>query len=203
MMQALVEDSACGGSLRCARRAAAASLALGAVMFSRTEANAFPRLVGSKCSMPGWEHKALAEMPLHGARERCFCAYAQPDDLDRLSSECAKWRRWVSTDGHVPDRVWQHGTSTILGSRRGGNETQGRYAFVNDWAVDLGSGFDAECDAGRSPGCVAVGAHVLSLPRRRYLRNCCGDGPTSLSSLLPAARHHSGAEVRQARPVFA
>jgi hypothetical protein len=161
-------------------------------MFSRATANAFPRLVGSSCSLAGWEVSALAEWPRHGERERCFCAYA---DLHHLSAECPRWRKWASADGLTPNRVWHHGTATILGSRHGDNATSGRYAFVNDWATDLGSGFGAECRRDRAPDCVAVGAHVLSLPRGRYLRDCCDGGPTSLASLLPARAADGGKEL--------
>jgi hypothetical protein len=70
----------------------------------------------------------------------------------------------------------------VIGATQG-NASRGRYAFVRDWAVDLGSGFDAECDRTRSAECAAVGAHILSIPRTRYIADCCA-APTGLHRLL-------------------
>lgn len=146
---------------------------------------------GAACSLPG-----SASMP-GGAAERCFCAYAQYRDTDyeRLDAACPSWRTWVSTDGTTPGRVRQHGAATVLGAERG-NASAGRYAYVLDWAIDLGSGYGAECDTARSPRCEAVGAHVLSIPRERYLRDCCGGGPESLVALLAGAQPSPGGTVR-------
>ena len=41
-----------------------------------------------------------------------------------------------------------------------------------------------------------MGAHVLSIPRERYLRDCCGGGPESLVALLAGAQPSPGGTVR-------
>ncbi|KAL1527080.1 hypothetical protein AB1Y20_015763 [Prymnesium parvum] len=165
------------------------------------------------CTLPGWpDVSTVARWPLHGAREQCFCAYAHAGAPPTpatppprggearaasapLDAGCPSWREWVSTDGEHADRISHFGASaTVLGARRG-NASASRYAFVGDWAVDLGSGFGAECDRARSPRCEAVGAHVLSLPRARYLRDCCGER-RSLGQLLRTAPAEACALMR-------
>lgn len=141
----------------------------------------------SHCPLADWPSAAeVAAWPLRGQRERCFCAYAQQPNARVLESECPSWRDWVSTDRVTPDRVTQTSVRATVLAAAAGNATSSRYAFVGDWAVDLGSGYGADCDPTRSPGCVATGAHVLSVPRKRFMRDCCGVGP-SLASLLREA----------------
>lgn len=127
------------------------------------------RLVASRsekaeCALPGWPADALEAWPFRGARERCFCAYTSPEP-SVLDSQCRTWREWVSTDRVSPDRLHQRPRATIIGGKRG-NASASRYAYVGDWAVDLGSGHGADCERRLSPTCQAVGAHVLSTPRR-------------------------------------
>jgi len=56
---------------------------------------------------------------------------------------------------------------------------------MTDWALDLGSGFGADCDVARSPGCESVGAHALSIPRNGYASQCCdAEDPNSFASWL-------------------
>jgi hypothetical protein len=79
----------------------------------------------------------------------------------------------VSKDGGLSaGLVHQHGAATILGSPSG-NTSSGTYGYVSDWAVDMGSGFGAECNVSLSPDCVSTGVHVLSLPRGSYFGDCC------------------------------
>lgn len=117
-------------------------------------------------------------MPFGGARERCFCAYGQTD-----LTECPSWRDWVSTDGIHPDRLLRTDEAVVIAGSQG-NSTAGRYQYVRDWAVDLGSGYDKECNSAIAPRCESDGAHVLSIPRNRYIRDCCSSTDNSLASLL-------------------
>lgn len=134
------------------------------------------------CSLPDWP-SVPTQWELGGARERCFCAYALfGHGSAMLARLCPSWRDWVSTDGVGVTRLRPHGAAMVIGAQRG-NGSMGRYAFVRDWAVDLGSGFDTECDRTRSAECVAIGAHVLSIPRTRYIADCCAS-PTGLHRLL-------------------
>ena len=139
-----------------------------------------------ECPLPDWPAVAtVAAWPFLGARERCFCAYSTQslDVRDSLTAACPTWRDWVTTDGETPNRVSHHGAhATVLGGTDG-NVSSSRYAFVGDWAVDLGSGYGAECDRARTADCMAIGAHVLTVPRDRYLHDCCGKH-SSLGALL-------------------
>eukprot|EP00316_Scyphosphaera_apsteinii_P013290 CAMPEP_0119322210 /NCGR_PEP_ID=MMETSP1333-20130426/57550_1 /TAXON_ID=418940 /ORGANISM="Scyphosphaera apsteinii, Strain RCC1455" /LENGTH=216 /DNA_ID=CAMNT_0007329375 /DNA_START=280 /DNA_END=926 /DNA_ORIENTATION=+ len=114
-------------------------------------------------------------MPHKGAREKCFCAYAQLVQQlhDAFTVECPSWPLFVSTDGNNPDKVLHVGEATVLGKVRG-NATAGHYGSIIDWAADLGSGFNRDCDRLLSPNCQTVGVHLLSIPRRRYIRDVFG-----------------------------
>lgn len=137
------------------------------------------------CHLPSWPSTAeVATWPFKGLRERCFCAYAAHTlDYRLLDAGCPSWRHWVSTDRVTPNRVSHHDRATVLAGVAG-NASASRYAFVGDWAVDLGSGYGEDCNRGHSAECLAIGAHVLSVPRQRYLRQCCVEGQASLGSLL-------------------
>ena len=129
------------------------------------------------CHISNWPSSRVVESwPFDGERERCFCAYSELEGrsdgarMNTLNAECPSWPRFVSTDRTTPDRVGHFGSATVLG-RRQGNATSGRYGYVGDWALDLGSGFGEDCNRSLSPDCRAIGAHVLTIPSRRYLRD--------------------------------
>uniref|UniRef100_A0A7S0L4K3 Uncharacterized protein n=1 Tax=Coccolithus braarudii TaxID=221442 RepID=A0A7S0L4K3_9EUKA len=141
------------------------------------------------CELPGWpDPSTIASLPRSGAAERCFCAYAQLGSMRMrdFSKQCPLWPHFVSTDGAHPNRVSHHRSVAVLGKVEG-NASAGRYGYVGDWATDIGSGFGAECNTTLSPECSPIGAHVLAIPRRRYLRDCCHDEHHSLAAMLRAA----------------
>ena len=122
---------------------------------------------------PSWRHG--------GASELCFCAYAGGADLDET---CPRWKDYVSADGTHADKLSTHGRATVQG-KRAGNATTSKYGSMTDWALDLGSGFGADCDRGRSPTCESVGAHALSIPRNGYASQCCDAAdPNSFAAWL-------------------
>ena len=87
---------------------------------------------------PSWRHG--------GASEKCFCAYAGGAPLDQA---CPHWKDYVSADGTHADKLSTYGRATIQG-KRAGNATTSRYGSMTDWALDLGSGFGADCDRSRA-----------------------------------------------------
>lgn len=122
---------------------------------------------------PSWRHG--------GASEKCFCAYAGGAPLDQA---CPHWKDYVSADGTHADKLSTYGRATIQG-KRAGNATTSRYGSMTDWALDLGSGFGADCDRSRAPTCRSVGAHVLSIPRNGYASQCCeASDPNSFAAWL-------------------
>ena len=146
------------------------------------------------CTVPGWPDNATVNSwPYSGAREKCFCAYAtMPPGSSgtSLDAACPSWKSYVSTDNITPGRVKVFGqAATVLGVPAA-NATPSHFGSMSDWSVDLGSGLSYDCNTTLSPGCVAVGAHVLSIPRRRYFSDCCGAvdrpaaGASSLARLL-------------------
>ena len=133
------------------------------------------------CALPGWPG-VQPDWRHGGASETCFCAYAGAAPLD---DACPTWLDYVSTDGATPDKLTTHGAAEVQG-RLAGNVTTGRYGSMSDWAVDLGSGYEEDCDATLSPGCASTGAHSLSIPRNEYASQCCDTSdPLSLASWLP------------------
>lgn len=136
-----------------------------------------------RCAIHNWRTDYAAAYDASAARERCFCAYAEltsrrhsrerttPRQLQSLTRACPSWPRYVSSDGGASPNLLSHTPrATILGSAAGS---------IADWAVDLGGGYDASCVA----PCKPVGAHLLSIPRRAYLRDCCTSGALSLAYL--------------------
>lgn len=122
---------------------------------------------------PSWRHG--------GASELCFCAYAGGAALDEA---CPRWKDYVSADGTRADKLSTYGRATIQG-KRAGNATTSRYGSMSDWALDLGSGFGADCDRGRAPTCQSVGVHTLAIPRNGYASQCCeASDPNSFAAWL-------------------
>ena len=149
------------------------------------------------CTLPHWPPDAeVQKWPHDGEREKCFCAYSQlasGGDISSLTAACPSWPDFVSTDGVTPDRVHAVGASatasaTVLGSRDGNATAVGhqRYGPMSDWAIDLGSGYGNDCDTTLSPGCAAVGTHLLSIPRARFYLDCCTHPTLSLAAALRA-----------------
>ena len=149
------------------------------------------------CTPPHWPPPAVVKAwPHDGERERCFCAYSQlasGGDISSLTAACPSWPDFVSTDGVTPDRVHAAGalataSATVLGSRDGNASAVGhpRYGPMSDWAIDLGSGYGEDCDPSLSPGCAAVGTHLLSIPRARFYLDCCTHPTLSLAAALRA-----------------
>ena len=135
------------------------------------------------CSLPAWPgEEVVSSWEHHGSRERCFCAYAalaahaQPGTprLRELEESCPRWADFVSLDGgHSATMVHASGAFAVALGSTSGNASERKYGYVPDWAADLGSGYGEDCDVSRDPRCEAVGAHVLSLPRRLYVADCC------------------------------
>ena len=125
---------------------------------------------------PSWHHG--------GASEQCFCAYAMtapgatPDD-----DLCPSWKTYVSTDNATANKLSRAGAALVQGNYS--LESAERYGSMTDWAVDLGSGYGADCDVATSPGCDSVGAHALSIPKDAYYDRCCdAAAPYSLAFAL-------------------
>lgn len=135
------------------------------------------------CSLPAWPgEEVVSSWEHHGSRERCFCAYAAlaahahsgTPRLRELEESCPRWADFVSLDGgHSATMVHASGAFAIALGSISGNVSERKYGYVPDWAADLGSGYGEDCDLSRDPRCEAVGAHVLSLPRRLYVADCC------------------------------
>ncbi|KAH8043952.1 hypothetical protein JL722_14916 [Aureococcus anophagefferens] len=125
---------------------------------------------------PSWHHG--------GASEQCFCAYAMtapgatPDD-----DLCPSWKTYVSTDNNTANKLSRSGAALVQGNYS--LESAEKYGSMTDWAVDLGSGYGADCDVAKSPGCDSVGAHALSIPKDAYYDRCCdAAAPYSLAFAL-------------------
>ena len=142
------------------------------------------------CVVPGWPPRGRGRSrPTPSRAALCFCAYAQHSQRGDIPGLCPQWTQFVSTDGISADKLLQHGAATVLG-KVGGNATMERYGSVVDWAVDLGSGPGRDCDRTAAPACAAAGLHLLSIPRFRFVADCCGN-EQSLAALLQ--RGHSAA----------
>lgn len=108
-------------------------------------------------------------------------------DGSRASPElehlCPSWSEHVSTDGATPNRINQYNSATIMGVQRS-NATNSKYGCMKDWSLDLGSGYDEDCNVTMDPTCTAEGAHILSIPRNTYLEDCCSRRNRSLAAMV-------------------
>eukprot|EP00617_Octactis_speculum_P014059 CAMPEP_0185755870 /NCGR_PEP_ID=MMETSP1174-20130828/14338_1 /TAXON_ID=35687 /ORGANISM="Dictyocha speculum, Strain CCMP1381" /LENGTH=269 /DNA_ID=CAMNT_0028434593 /DNA_START=155 /DNA_END=964 /DNA_ORIENTATION=- len=110
--------------------------------------------------------------------------------ITELDDRCPSWKTYVSTDELQPDKIHQLPASTVQGMLNPDRPTTAlHYASIVDWAVDLASGFGNDCDPTSAQGCESIGAHVLSIPRQVYVRDCCSDDGQSIASLLESGQH--------------
>ena len=132
------------------------------------------------CAVPRWPG-VQASWHHGGASEKCFCAYAQGAPID--DDLCPTWKTYVSTDNETANKLSRSGTALVQGNASVGSAS--KYGSMTDWAVDLGSGYGEDCDPVLSPGCAAVGAHVLSIPAASYFDQCCdATAPLSVAAAL-------------------
>ena len=133
------------------------------------------------CAVPRWPG-VQASWHHGGASEKCFCAYAQGAPID--DDLCPTWKTYVSTDNETANKLSRSGTALVQGNASVGSAS--KYGSMTDWAVDLGSGYGEDCDPSLSPGCAAVGTHLLSIPRARFYLDCCTHPTLSLAAALRA-----------------
>jgi hypothetical protein len=154
----------------------------------------------NQCNVSGWPAAAVvANMRFSGARERCFCGYAElsptSPDYQSLSSLCPTWKKYVSTDMLTANKVSGAGTTvTVLGTSTNNVTTQ-KYGQMTDWSVDFGSGFGSDCNTTSTPGCIPEGSHVLSIPKGKYYKDCCTMDSAGTSSLAAELEYGKDPQV--------
>jgi len=154
---------------------------LGVAAVSSTAADTNCTLPGWPGIQPSWNHGGVSEV--------CFCAYAQVDTIswDEFEARCPSWASYVSTNNAEPNKLTQLPSATIAGQVAGDAAADPpHYGSMGDWSVDLGSGFDADCDLSASPTCATRGTHILSIPSTTYVSDLLSSNPRSLASLLRA-----------------
>lgn len=149
----------------------------------------------TECPTPNFPNTSVVNhWRYQGARELCFCAYSQldttpvsPSQMQQLALACPDWNKYVSTDNVTANKVHSFGTSTVLGSKQP-NVTLSRYGNILDWSVDVGSGFNQECNTTMTPLCKSQGSHILSIPNSHYFNDCCtlDNVTSSLAATLPS-----------------
>ena len=137
------------------------------------------------CALAGWPAPSVvAAWRYGGASEKCFCAYAQSKSAADIEPLCPRWAKYVTLDGGVTaGKLADVGSATIQG-QLASNATSQRYGSMTDWSADLGSGLGNDCNTTLDAGCESQGVHLLSIPRARYVSDCCTGAKTSLVAML-------------------
>jgi len=88
-------------------------------------------LQASSCPMQNWPSPSVVNGWRHGgASEKCFCAYGNDlNHQNELNAACPGWKKYISTDNAVADKVTISESATTLGKERG-NSTARKYGYM-------------------------------------------------------------------------